>query len=189
LDNLDEPTPHLSYNGGRETINIFYRLLAAMTKMQVYNEMKIMMELKSCNLISQPKFYVMRNENFDNYKIHKSSAFSKCDTCIFLKLQLQIKKRVEERTSLLKDRSEHIQAQQSRQNLYYIAQAQAKEDPKNFLCIIHDKMDQNKTWPSEHDKMKSLSRSNISPLPISLTGMITYGQQPRMFAHYALICI
>jgi hypothetical protein len=83
---------HLLYNGGRGTSNIIYQLLAAMTKMQVYNKMKIMMELESCDLISQPKFYVMWNESFDNYKIHKSSAFSKCDTCIFLKLQLQIKK-------------------------------------------------------------------------------------------------
>jgi hypothetical protein len=37
--------------------------------------------------------------------------------------------------------------------------------------------------------MKSLSGSNISPLPISLTGMITHGRLPGMFAHYALTCI
>jgi hypothetical protein len=103
--------PHLSYNGSRGTSDIIYQLPATMTKMQVYNEMKIMMELESCDLISQPKFYVMWNESFDNYKIHKSSAFSKYDTCIFLKLQLQIKRRVEERATLLKNRSEHIQAQ------------------------------------------------------------------------------
>jgi hypothetical protein len=87
---------------------------------------------------------------------------------------------------LLKDRSEHIQAQQSRQNLYYVARARAKENPENFLCIIHNKIDQNKTWLPRHDKIKSLSDSNIIPLPISLTGMITYGRQPRMFSHYAL---
>jgi hypothetical protein len=50
-------------------------------------------------------------------------------------------------------------------------------------------MDQNKTWLPRHKKMKSLSESNISPLPISLTGMITHGREPRMFAHYALTCI
>jgi hypothetical protein len=109
-------------------------------------------------------------------KFHKSSAFSKYDTCIFLKLQLQIERRVEERASLLKSRSEHIQAQQSRQNLYYAARAQAKEDHENFLCIIHDKMDQNKTWLPRHDKMKSLSGSNINPLTILLIGMITHGR-------------
>jgi hypothetical protein len=50
-------------------------------------------------------------------------------------------------------------------------------------------MDQNKTWLPRHEKMKSLSESNISLLPISLTGIITHGQQPGMFAHYALTCI
>ena len=29
----------------------------------------------------------------------------------------------------------------------------------------------------------------MCPLPISLTGMITHGRQPGMFAHYALTCI
>ena len=123
LENLGEPMPHLSYNGDRGTSDIIYRLPAAMTKMQVYNELKIMMELESCDLISQPKFYVMWNESFDNYRIHKSSAFSKCDTCIFLKLQLQTERRAEQRASLLLDRSSHIRAQQSRRNLYYAARA------------------------------------------------------------------
>jgi hypothetical protein len=50
-------------------------------------------------------------------------------------------------------------------------------------------MDQNKTLLSWHDKMKLLSGSNMGPLPISLTGMITHGQQLGMFAHYALTCI
>jgi hypothetical protein len=50
-------------------------------------------------------------------------------------------------------------------------------------------MDQNKTWLPQHEKMKSLSVSNISPLPISLTGMITHSRQPGMYAHCALTCI
>jgi hypothetical protein len=50
-------------------------------------------------------------------------------------------------------------------------------------------MDQNKTWVLRHEKMKSLNESNISPLTISLMGMIIHGRQPKMFAHYALTCI
>jgi hypothetical protein len=82
-----------------------------------------MMELENCELILQPKFDVMWNKSFKNYKIHNSSAFAKCDCCIFLKLQLQTERRVEEQGSQLKDRSEHIQAQQSRQVLYYASHA------------------------------------------------------------------
>jgi hypothetical protein len=58
-----------------------------------------------------------------------------------------------------------------------------------FFCIIHDKMDQSKTWLSQHHEIKSLTRSNISHLPVLLTGMITHSRQPEMFAHYALTCI
>jgi hypothetical protein len=75
LDNLDEPMPHLFCNGGRGTSDIIYRLLAAMTKMQVYNKMKIMMKLENCDLISQPKFCVIWNKSFDNYKISQVKCF------------------------------------------------------------------------------------------------------------------
>jgi hypothetical protein len=90
----------------------------------------------------------------------------------------------------LEERSQHLQAQQSRKNVYYAARARAKVDPENFLCIIHDKMDQNKTWlPRLFEKPKSLAGGNRVPLPISLTGMITHGRQPGMFAHYGMSCL
>src|SRR5450759_5830790 len=48
-------------------------------------------------------------------------------------------------------------------------------------------MDQNKTWiPRMVEQPKSLSAKS-APLPISLTGMITHGRDPRSYAHYGLI--
>jgi hypothetical protein len=117
-----------------------------------------MIELERSVNISLCKFYKLWNQSFDNYKIHKSSAFSKCDKCIYLKVQLQIERRGKQRTSLMEERSQHLQAQQSRRNVYCAAHARAKVDPKNFFYIIHDKMDQNKTWlPHLFEKPKSLA--------------------------------
>jgi hypothetical protein len=74
-----------------------------------------------------------------------------------------------------------------KENVYYAARFHAKVDPDNFLCVIHNEMDQNKTWlPRLADRPTILVGGKIAPLPISLIGMITHGRQPGIFAHFGL---
>ena len=74
----------------------------------------------------------------------------------------------------------------SRRHLDYGARITAKAQPDFMLCMIHDKMDQNKTHLSRLAyTAKSLSGKG-DLLPISLTGMITHGRDPGSYAHYGL---
>lgn len=62
----------------------------------------------------------------------------------------------------------------------------ARSDPQNYLCIVHDKMDQAKT---HIPRMKVTPKSMVgvgAPLPVSLTGMLTHGRDPSVFAHFGI---
>ncbi|KAL3693963.1 hypothetical protein R1sor_007614 [Riccia sorocarpa] len=58
----------------------------------------------------------------------------------------------------------------SRRNVYYAKRTLAKTQSERYLCLIHDKMDQNKTnIPRLADNMKKLHMGGCIPLPISIT--------------------
>ncbi|CAM6086115.1 unnamed protein product [Calypogeia fissa] len=74
----------------------------------------------------------------------------------------------------------------SRRQAYYPHQVLAKTNPSEYLCIIHDKMDQAKMWiPRLVATPKSLFGNGI-PLPVALTGMLTHGRDPGIYAHFSL---
>ena len=186
LKSTGEPMPHLTYNGGNGTDDIEYRLPASMTKMSIWLELNATLKTKNLPEIGHSTFHNTWNAHFANYKIHTSSAFSKCDECIEYKEALQRERRAKERAEIESLRATHLRQQMSRRHVYYGARIRSKRDPDNHLCIIHDKMDQNKTWlPRMANHPKSLSTKS-NPLPISLTGMITHGRDPGSFAHYGL---
>ena len=75
--------------------------------------------------------------------------------------------------------------QQSCRNIYYGWRLASQLNPQKNLCIIHDKMDQQKTAiPRLRLRSKETERS--SQLPISLTGMITHGHGEGIYGHFAL---
>jgi hypothetical protein len=157
-----------------------------MSKMAIWLELNATLKSKNLSEITHSTFHTVWNNHFANYKIHTSSAFSKCDECIEYRELLQRERRATERAVIIAKRAEHLRQQMSRRHQYYSARIRSQLDPKNHLTIIHDKMDQNKTWiPRMVEQPKSLSTKS-NPLPISLTGMITHGRDPGSYAHYGL---
>lgn len=62
----------------------------------------------------------------------------------------------------------------------------ARDEPDGYLCIIHDKMDQSKTWlPKLVPTPKYVSGVGHN-LQVALTGMITHGRAPGAYAHFSL---
>jgi hypothetical protein len=89
-----------------------------------------------------------------------------------------------ERGEIEEKRAQHLREQMSRRYVYYAHRVMAKQHPREYLCIIHDKMDQAKTSiPKMVSTPKSLAAHGI-PLPISLTGMLTHGRDPGVYAHF-----
>jgi hypothetical protein len=181
-----EPMPHLAYCGGKGTDDIIYKLPSAMTMVSVWEELKVALQLQDLPIISYSTVVSIWRNNYANYDFHSTSAFSKCDHCSSFKEALKWERRAKERTELEQLRREHLGDQMSRRHTYYAARIKAKQEPHNYLCIIHDKMDQDKT---------DLPRSSVVPkcldgkyirLPISLTGMITHGREPGAYGHYGL---
>jgi len=59
-----------------------------------------------------------------------------------------------------------------------------KQFPKEYMSIIHDKMDETKTSiPRLRVKSKSIVGTNLG---LSLTGMLTHGHKTRGFGHFSL---
>src|SRR5450759_1380168 len=103
-----EPMPHLSYNEGKGTDHMEYRLPASMSKVAIWEELNGNLKSKNLIPIGHSTFHTIWNNHFSNYKIHKSSAFSKYDECIEFRGQLQKERRVTERAEIVARRDEHL---------------------------------------------------------------------------------
>ena len=91
-------------------------------------------------------------------------------------MKLASTKVVQDRANLLMEKRKHMLAQMMCRNLYYSWKQKACCEPSKYVCIIHDKMDQVKTYILRLEPHpKSLSR--VMQLPISLTGMLVHGHK------------
>ena len=61
----------------------------------------------------------------------------------------------------------------------------SKKYPRNYLSIVHDKMDKSKTSIPSICKRENIV-SNVTDLHTSLTGMFTHGQKNGGFGHLCL---
>lgn len=181
-----EPMPHNVYNGYHGTGGIEYRLPSCFTRSSIFEELCSKMTAENLPLVSSSTFYNIWNTHFENFKVHSTSAFSKCDLCSLFKEQLHKEKRREPRAHIERQREAHLREQMSRRQCYYGAKILSKVEPETYLCIIHDKMDQAKTWlPKVGYNPKALNNAG-HPMPVSLTGMLTHGHLPGAFAHLSL---
>ena len=186
LKTLGEAMPHLRYSGMHGTSQIMYKLPSCYNKQEIYDEVAQILTLEGKKPIAHTAFYKLWREHFANYSFHSRSAFAKCEVCTTLKELLMKEKRSEVRKRYERQREKHMQEQMSRRALYYAARVMAKKEPEDHLCIIHDKMDQGKTGiPKLLNTLKSMA-SGCKPLPMALTGMITHGWEPGVFAHFSL---
>jgi hypothetical protein len=181
-----EPMPHISYTGGFGTDTIEYRLPSCFSKKDIFKEVAIKMQLDGLKPVVESMLYDIWKNSFANFTFHRQSAFAKCTLCVQFKENLMREKRKVERAKLEADRTRHLREQMSRRQSYYSHRVLAKTNPSEYLCIIHDKMDQAKTWiPRLVATPKSLSGNGI-PLPVALTGMLTHGRDHGVYAHFSL---
>ena len=107
LTTAGEPMPHLSYNGGKGTDDMEYRLPASMSKMAICLELNATLKSKNLSSVTHSTFHTMCNNHFANYKIHTSSAFSNCDNCIEYR-ELLRERRATECAEIVAKRAKHL---------------------------------------------------------------------------------
>lgn len=135
--------------------------------------------------ISQPTFSRLWNKEFKEVQIATNNGFTKCDICTSIKEKMQSTKVESERLKYMQERERHMKMQRSCRSVYYSNRLLSCVKPEEYLCIIHDKMDQKKTCiPRLFPEPKATSQSYV--LPVSLTGMLTHGHGPRTFGHFGL---
>jgi hypothetical protein len=184
-----EPMPHLAWGGENGNDSIQYRLPSCESMKDIFREIALNMEIDGLTKVTNAIMYKIWETKYANYGFHKSSAFAKCTQCTQFKDGLSKERRKKERAILEEGRANHLREQMSRRYVYYAHRVLAKKDPDNYLCIIHDKMDQNKTWiPRLVTVPKSLTANGMA-LPIALTGMLTHGREPGVYAHFSLSSI
>ncbi|KAL3678894.1 hypothetical protein R1sor_021850 [Riccia sorocarpa] len=188
LTQLAEPMPHMQRTQDDGSSVIVYMLPSCYTKKSIMEEVNCKIESIGGETISKSLFYKHWKASCRNYKFHKRGTFAKCDTCVTLKLKLMEERRPDFRRPIEEERNKHMSEQMSRRNVYYAKRALAKAQPEKYLCLIHDKMDQNKTNISRlANNMKRLhSGGSCMPLPVSLTGMLTHGSKPGAFCHLSV---
>ncbi|KAL3694261.1 hypothetical protein R1sor_007912 [Riccia sorocarpa] len=188
LTELVEPMPHMQKTLEDDSSVIVYMLPSCYTKKSIMEEVNCKIDSIGGEKISKSLFYKHWKASCRNYKFHKRGAFAKCDTCVTLKLKLMEERRPDFRRPIEEERNKHMRKQMSRRNVYYAKRALAKAQPEKYLCLIHDKMDQNKTnIPRLANNMKRLhSGGSCMPLPVSLTGMLTHGREPGAFCHLSV---
>ncbi|KAL3679963.1 hypothetical protein R1sor_022919 [Riccia sorocarpa] len=168
-------------------VEILYMLPSCYSKLSIMNELNLKLKSLGGEGISKSRFYKQWTDNFENFRFHQKGAFAKCDTCVELKLKLMNERRPEAQRPIEEERNKHMSEQMSRRNVYYVKRTLAKTQPERYLCLIHDKMDQNKTnIPRLADNMKKLHVGGCIPLPISLTWMLTHGREPGAYCHLSV---
>jgi len=134
--------------------------------------------------ISQSTMRKIWNAKFRDVAFSKNTNFSKCSECIVLKAQMKspTKKELEERArSRLKKPNKIVMFGRYR---YYTHRIMSEKFPKEYLSVIHDKMDKTKTSiPRLHVKSKSIVATNLG---LSLRGMLTHGHKVGGFGYFSL---
>lgn len=185
VQNNADQMPHRSRTtteGERETQLVLSGLYKQQDILREVNMTLSSLQLKS---ISHSTLSRLWRTVFKHVGLCKASSFSKCDTCTSIKNALEATKVVEERAKLFMTRRVHMLAQMSCRNLYYSWKQRSLCEPRKYLCIIHDKMDQAKTATPRLDPLPK-SLSHCKQLPISLTGMLTHGHGKGAYGHFAL---
>ena len=137
-----------------------------------------------CGPVSQSTVSLLKNRHFKEVVIHKKgNNFSKCTTCSELQQRkANLTGNKEEAAHLKADQEYHLDEHTQGRILYHTWRTQSDTRPKEYLCIIHDKMDHCKTaiprlpfWPKSFD--------GALQFPITLTGILTHGHGPRAIAN------
>ncbi|CAH1271076.1 LAMB1 [Branchiostoma lanceolatum] len=123
----------------------------------------------------------MWKKEFPNLKIPRKTRFTKCTECDTLRKLLKSAKTKEDIKEVQDRRTAHFGLQNSARQKYYKHIKKARNQPENYLSIIIDSMDQNKSAIPQFDTETKLQAS-LKPLRVHLTGALVHGQQ-RAFVY------
>jgi len=154
------------------------------TQSSLLKEINVGLEKLNCPLISQPTMSKIWNTHFRDVAFSKNTNFSKCSECIVLKAQMKsaTTKELEEKARARLNK--HNKIVMCGRHCYYAHRIMSERFPKEYLSIIHDKMDKTKTSiPRLRVKSKSIVGINLG---LSLTGMLTHGHKTGGFGHFSL---
>ncbi|XP_078574037.1 uncharacterized protein LOC144860600 [Branchiostoma floridae x Branchiostoma japonicum] len=126
--------------------------------------------------LKRSRFNVMWKKELRHVKIPPQNRFTKCDECDDLKDLLNRAKTKGDIQKVKERRSAHFTLQSTARQKYYSHIKKAKQQPDNYLSLIIDSMDQNKTF-LPHFATLTKSKSNLKPLKFHLTGVLAHGQK------------
>ena len=126
----------------------------------------------------------MWNTHFRDVAFSKNTNFSKCSECVVLKAQMK--------STTTKELEEKARGRLDTHNknvmcgiyCYYAHKIMLERFRREYLNIIHDKMDKTKTSiPRLRVKSKSIVGTNLG---LSLKGMLTHENSTRGSSHFSL---
>ena len=139
--------------------------------------------------VSQSTISRIKKEHFNNVLIKPvGSSFAKYTTCDDLQqFILKSPKGGPKYTEFTKQRTEHLNHQASCRHLYASWREESKRNPREILCIIHNKMNTSKT---ALPRMRVITKATqgLGQFPISVTRMVAHGHGDGAYAHYAPSC-
>jgi len=95
--------------------------------------------------VSRPTFSRVWKTRFRKVIIPKENKFMKCGVCVALKLCLQGTMDQDKRKNLAFKRRIHNEQQMAERRAYYANCLKAEQQPRRYLSLILDGMDQSKT--------------------------------------------
>lgn len=184
MDNSDF-SPNQTRQVEEDGISAPLRLLpSTYTQNSLLKEINEALQKLNYPSISQSTMSKIWNNKFRDVAFSKKTKFSKCSECIVLKAQMKL--------ATTKEMEEKAQGRLNKHNkivmcgryCYYAYRIMSEQFPKEYLSIIHDKMDKTKTSiPRRCVKSKSIVGTNLG---VSLTSMLTHGHNTRGFGHFSL---
>ncbi|KAI8496713.1 ATP binding [Branchiostoma belcheri] len=126
--------------------------------------------------LKESRFLQMWKREFPNLKIPKKNRFTKCTECDTLKKLLKSATTKEDIKEIQDRRTAHFSLQNSARQKYYKHIKKARNQPENYLSIIIDSMDQNKT-SVPHFATQTKLQASLKPLRVHLTGALAHGQE------------
>jgi hypothetical protein len=154
------------------------------TQSSLLNEINEALQKLNYPSISQSTMSKIWNNHFRDVVFSKNTNFSKCSECIVVKAQMK-STTTKELEEMARGRlNSHNKTVMCGRYCYYAHRIMSERFPKEYLSIIHDKMDKTKTSiPRLRVKSKSIAGTNLG---LSLTGMLTHGHKTGGFGHFSL---
>ncbi|XP_078695058.1 uncharacterized protein LOC144923998 [Branchiostoma floridae x Branchiostoma belcheri] len=144
-------------------------------KQGVYHQYRQEMAEEMEPYCSKQTFYNMWKEMYPDVIIKKSSLFTKCKKCVQLERKLERTRDPMKRQEIQDRRRAHLGRQMRERINYYRRREAAHRNPKRYLSLIIDGMDQAKTYLPHFVGAKSKDMASTDLMKVHVSGIISHG--------------